>query len=76
VRSACYRTVKRGVEAIDRKVIVARRLGFRAAQQAFGPVRASPLNALQPLDMVQVDDIRVDVTVVEEQDRFPSAARG
>jgi putative transposase len=67
----CYRTVKHRVEAIDRKVIVARRLGFRAAQQAFGPVRASPLNALQPLDMFQVDHTRVDVMVVDEQDRLP-----
>ena len=42
----CYRTVKRRVDAIDRKRIVARRLGPRAAQQAFGPVCASPLNSL------------------------------
>jgi putative transposase len=67
----CYLTVKRRVEAIDRKLIVARRLGFRAAQHAFGPVRTSPLNALQPLDMLQVDHTPVDVMVVDEQDRLP-----
>ena len=59
------------VDAIDRKRIVARRLGPRAAQQAFGPVGASPLNSLQSLDMLQVDHTPVDVIVVDEQDRLP-----
>ena len=66
-----YRTVKRRVDAIDRKLIVTRRLGARAAQQAFGPVHASPLNWLQPLDMLQVDHTPADVMIVDEQDRIP-----
>jgi putative transposase len=71
LRPPSYRTLKRRVDAIDRKLVVARRLGLRAAQQAFGPVRSSPLNALQPLDMLQVDHTPVDVMVVDEQDRLP-----
>ena len=61
-----------GVDAIDRKLIVARRLGPRAAQQPFGPVRASPLNWLQRLDMLQMDHTPADVMIVDEQDRLPT----
>ena len=71
LRAPSYRTIKRRVEAIDRKVIVARRLGVRTAEHLFGHVRASPLNALQPLDMFQVDHTLLDVTVVDEHQRRP-----
>jgi putative transposase len=66
-----YRTVHRRVEALDPRMVVARRMGAAAARQQFGPVHASPFERLLPLSLMQIDHTRVDLILVDERERLP-----
>jgi putative transposase len=71
LRAPNYRTVRRRLEALDARKVVQKREGAKAARERFGPVKASGLHSLAPLDLVQIDHTLVDVIVVDQEHRLP-----
>lgn len=66
-----YRTIRKRVQALDAKLALQRRHGSKIANAKYQPVGISPLSALAPLELFQIDHTPVDVIVVDEQDRLP-----
>ena len=66
-----YRTIRKRVQALDAKLALQRRQGSKIANAKYQPVGISPLSALAPLELFQIDHTPVDVIVVDEQDRLP-----
>jgi putative transposase len=70
-RAPNYRTVRRRVESLDRKLVIARRFGAAIARDTFAPVGPGAFDDLLPLDLVQIDHAYLDVLIVDERDRLP-----
>jgi putative transposase len=66
-----YRTVRRRLELLDARQTLQKREGAPAARARFGPVKASSLKSLLPLDLVQIDHTLADVIVVDQEHRLP-----
>lgn len=71
LRAPHYRSVRRRLESLDARQIVQKREGAKAAREAFGPLKASGLHSLLPLELVQIDHTLVDVIVVDQENRLP-----
>ena len=63
VRAPNYRTVKRRVDALDRKLVIARRFGAAVARNTFASVGPGAFDELLPLDLMQIDHTLVDVII-------------
>ncbi len=65
-----YRTVKRRLATYDAKTVVRSRLGAKAANDAFRPVRANHQPTI-PFQVLQIDHTPVDLIVVDDRNRLP-----
>jgi putative transposase len=65
-----YRTVRRRVEALDARFALRKREGSKRAREKYGPVGVSTLCLELPLDLVQIDHTRMDVVVVDREQRL------
>jgi len=65
-----YRTVVRRLNELDPRYAMAKRHGSKAARDKFGPVGGFSLHPDAPMDIVQIDHTRVDVMVVDREDRL------
>ena len=60
-----YRTMIRRVAGLDPRYAMAKRQGSKPAQEKFGPVGVSTLQAEFPMDVVPIDHTLADVIVVD-----------
>ena len=65
-----YRTAVRRLSELDPRYAMAKRHGSKAARDKFGPVGVSSLHPDAPMDIVQIDHTRVDVMVVDRENRL------
>lgn len=65
-----WRTLKRRIDRLNARLVVAKREGATAASAVFDPV-VGEYHAEAPLDIVQIDHTVVDVIVVDEVTRQP-----
>jgi putative transposase len=66
-----YRTVVRRIEALDLRLVTARREGTKKARELLDPVSVSTMQPDHPMDLLQIDHTPVDVIVVDQQKRLP-----
>lgn len=66
-----YRTVVRRIEALDLRLVTARREGTKKARELLDPVSVSSMQPRHPMDLLQIDHTPVDVIVVDQQNRLP-----
>jgi putative transposase len=64
-----YRTIVRRVRGLDPRHAMSKRQGSKAARDKYGSVGISPLRPDAPMDIVQIDHTRADVTVVDREHR-------
>lgn len=62
-------TIRNRITALSEEVKIARRMGRRAAREAFDPLRGSFPGADFPLSYVQVDHTLLDIMVVDAENR-------
>lgn len=66
------RTVKRRLDAMNQREVVAKRYGADEASQQFA-ARPGSLDVVAPLSVVQIDHTKADVILVDHVDRQPLA---
>ena len=66
-----YRTVVRRIEALDLRLVTARREGTKKARELLDPISISTMQPKHPMDLLQIDHTPVDVIVVDQQRRLP-----
>ena len=66
-----YRTVVRRIEALDLRLVTARREGTKKARERLDPISISTMQPKHPMDLLQIDHTPVDVIVVDQQRRLP-----
>jgi putative transposase len=71
LRAPNYRTVISRVQALDLRLVTAKREGSKKARELFGPVAISTLQPEHPMDVLQIDHTPMDVIVVDQQKRRP-----
>src|SRR5260370_17150784 len=71
LRAPNYRTVFSRVQALDLRLVTAKREGSKKAGELLGPVTISTLQPEHPMDLLQIDHTLVDVIVVDQQKRLP-----
>jgi putative transposase len=71
LRAPNYRTVLSRIQALDLRLVTARREGSKKARELLGPVAISTLQPERPMDVLQIDHTPVDVIVVDQQKRLP-----
>lgn len=71
MRAPNYRTVLSRVQALDLRLVTAKREGSKKAGELLGPVTISTLQPEYPMDLLQIDHTLVDVIVVDQQKRLP-----
>ena len=64
-----YRTIVRRVRGLDPRHAMSKRQGSKAARDKYASVGISPLRPDAPMDIVQIDHTRADVTVVDREHR-------
>jgi putative transposase len=71
LRAPNYRTVLSRIQALDLRLVTAKREGSKKARELLGPVAISTLQPERPMDVLQIDHTPVDVIVVDQQKRLP-----
>jgi putative transposase len=71
LRAPNYRTVLSRIQALDLRLVTAKREGSKKARELLGPVAISTLQPERPMDVLQIDHTLVDVIVVDQQKRLP-----
>ena len=71
LRAPNYRTVLNRIQALDLRLVTAKREGSKKARELLGPVAISTLQPERPMDVLQIDHTPVDVIVVDQQKRLP-----
>jgi len=71
LRAPNYRTVLSRIQALDLRMVTAKREGSKKARELLGPVAISTLQPERPMDVLQIDHTPVDVIVVDQQKRLP-----
>jgi putative transposase len=71
LRAPNYRTVRSRIQALNLRLVTAKRQGSRKARELLGPVAISTLQPERPMDVLQIDHTPVDVIVVDQQKRLP-----
>jgi putative transposase len=71
LRAPKYRTVLSRIQALDLRLVTARREGSKRARELLGPLAISTLQPERPMDVLQIDHTPVDVIVVDQQKRLP-----
>lgn len=71
MRAPNYRTVLSRIQALDLRMVTAKREGSKKARELLGPVAISTLQPERPMDVLQIDHTPVDVIVVDQQKRLP-----
>ena len=62
-----YRRVVSRIQALDLRLVTAKRQGSKKARELLGPVAISTLQPEHPMDVLQIDHTPVDVIVVDQQ---------
>jgi putative transposase len=70
LRAPNYRTVLSRIQALDLRLVTAKREGSKKARELLGPVAISTLQPERPMDVLQIDHTPVDVIVVDQQKRL------
>jgi putative transposase len=70
LRAPNYRTVVSRIQALDLRLVTAKRQGSKKARELLGPVAISTLQPEHPMDVLQIDHTPVDVIVVDQQKRL------
>ncbi|MGC1299016.1 MAG: Mu transposase C-terminal domain-containing protein [Alloacidobacterium sp.] len=71
LRAPNYRTVLSRIQALDLRMVTAKREGSKKARELLGPIAISTLQPERPMDVLQIDHTPVDVIVVDQQKRLP-----
>jgi putative transposase len=71
LRAPNYRTVLSRIQALNLRLVTAKREGSKKARELLGPVAISTLQPERPMDVLQIDHTPVDVIVVDQQKRLP-----
>jgi putative transposase len=66
-----WRTIRRRIEALDLKILLQKREGSKKAWEQIGHVSVSSLKPENPMEILQIDHTRVDVIVVDQEQRLP-----
>jgi putative transposase len=70
LRAPNYRTVLSRIQALDLRLVTAKREGSKKARELLGPVAISTLQPERPMDVLQIDHTPVDVIVVDHRSGF------
>ncbi len=64
-------TIRNRISQISEKLLLTKRLGYKAARERFQPILGAFPNADYPLAVVQIDHTPVDLILVDDMHRLP-----
>lgn len=71
IKAPSDRTIRRRIDILDKEEVLRKRHGKKASDEKYGPILGSFPGAHYPLSVVQIDHTRVDLILVDEQERKP-----